>query len=144
MKNSSLLIVAILYCVLCNFHFSDSKSLFLSKSSLNPELNFTSSKDSRQVALMNFGSTGKLILKDIASPREADFTVMVYVKSKELELIIESVEMGKSFEVFNSSGELIEKGSLKESKTTIEMANYPVGIYILKVNGRKSHKIIKE
>ncbi len=75
-------------------------------------------------------------------------TIKVYPNPVSNELIIE-IEGNKetiSFEIYNSIGQNIFNGNLKE-KTIIQTANFPSGVYLIKLENGKSFefkKILKE
>ena len=77
-----------------------------------------------------------------------DLKIKVYPNPVSNELIIE-MEGNKEkvyFEIFNSIGQSIYKGSLIE-KTTVQTTNFAQGVYLIKLNNGKSFefkKIVKE
>lgn len=91
----------------------------------------------------------KLLVTSISNDRDIKLMVFPNPTSKFLNLVMDvSPSNSASYQIYNSSGVLISKKKIEESKTTIIFEGVAVGEYLIKVTDDKkeiaSYKIIKK
>ena len=152
MKRHSLLIAAMLYAIFCNAQNADLQLISASGQSTTQgqvTLDYsigevvTSTFTANNTTLTQGFQQGKLTVTDIADPEQVDFELLVYPNPVKTELMIETVVQGKEYELYDFNGKLKKKGTINSSKVSIDMSGYASGTYFFRINGTKTHKIIK-
>jgi hypothetical protein len=152
MKKQSLFIAAVLIGIFCNAQTSDLQ-LISTSGQTTTQNQITMNWSVGEVVTSTFVNEnniltqgiqqGKLTVTDISEPEQVDFALLVYPNPVKTELMIETVEQGKTYELYDFNGQLKKKGDLKTNKVSIDMSGYASGTYILRINGTKTHKIVK-
>ncbi|PLX20470.1 MAG: hypothetical protein C0599_09030 [Salinivirgaceae bacterium] len=152
MKKQSLFVAAMLFSIFCNAQTSDLQ-LISTSGQTTTQNQITMNWSVGEVVTSTFVNEnniltqgiqqGKLTVTDIAEPEQVDFTLLVYPNPVKTELMIETVKQGKTYELYDFNGTLKKKGDMKTNKVSIDMSDYASGTYILRINGTKTHKIIK-
>ena len=59
-------------------------------------------------------------------------------------LNVESLGKGESYILYNSKGQILQNGKLSRKMEQIDFSSYPSGIYLLHIEEKATHKIIKQ
>lgn len=80
---------------------------------------------------IHIGTTG------IQDPSDSDksFTVYPNPATTELNLVVDANLLGSDYQIFDVRGKSINAGRINSLKTIIDVANYPEGLYFLRLGG---------
>jgi hypothetical protein len=87
---------------------------------------------------------GNLTVSNLVEQDMLDFNLKVYPNPVIEILILETDEKQHSYRVINMQGELVLNGIITAVLQEIDFTNLPRGVYLLSVDQKQTHKIIKQ
>ena len=87
---------------------------------------------------------GNLSVTTLIKQAEAVNYLKVYPNPVENILHVETDKTGVFYQLLNISGQSVSNGILENTKQEINLSAFPAGSYILKIDNRETHKIIKQ
>lgn len=87
---------------------------------------------------------GKLTVSSLVEQDALDFNLKAYPNPVVDILILETDEGDHIFQVISIQGEIILNGLITSDKQEIDFTNLSPGVYILSVDQKQTHKIIKQ
>jgi len=87
---------------------------------------------------------GNLTVSSLVEQDMLDFSLKVYPNPVIDILILETDEKQHSYRVINMHGEVVLNGNITAVLQEIDFTNLPRGVYLLSVDQKQTHKIIKQ
>ena len=87
---------------------------------------------------------GNLTVSSLVEQDMLDFSLKVYPNPVIDILILETDEKQHIYQVINMQGELVLNGNITAVLQEIDFTNLPPGVYLLSVDQKQTHKIIKK
>lgn len=105
---------------------------------------FTASLSSSSVILNQGFQQGMLTVNSLVEPGMSDLKLRAYPNPVMDILILETDGKQHNYRVINMHGELVLNGNITDVFQEIDFTNLPQGIYLLSVDQKQSHKVIKQ
>lgn len=100
---------------------------------------------SNSTAILTQGfQQGNLTVSNLAERDMADFLLRAYPNPVMDILILETDEKHHIYQVINMRGEVVLNGKITSVMQEIDFTDLPIGIYLLSVDQKQTHKIIKQ
>jgi hypothetical protein len=87
---------------------------------------------------------GNLSVTTLIEKTELSSNLKVYPNPVENILHVETDKTGMDYQLLNINGQTVSNGKLENMNQEINFSDLPAGIYFLKINNEKTHKIIKQ
>jgi hypothetical protein len=87
---------------------------------------------------------GNLSVTTLSEREEMDFMMEIYPNPVKSKLTIETDKRGQLYQLVNLDGQVVKSGRIENREMQMDFSGLPQGMYILKINNRKTHKIIKQ
>jgi len=87
---------------------------------------------------------GNLTVSSLVEQDMLDFNLKAYPNPVIDILILETDEKQQRYQVINMQGEIVLNGNITAVLQEIDFTNLPHGIYLLSVDQKQTHKIIKQ
>lgn len=87
---------------------------------------------------------GSLRVSSLVEQDELEFSLKAYPNPVIDILILETDEKQQIYQIINISGELVLNGKITDVLQEIDFTNLPPGVYLLSVDQKQTHKIIKQ
>jgi len=87
---------------------------------------------------------GSLTVSSLVDQDMLDFSLEAYPNPVIDILILETDEKQHSYQLINIQGELVLNGNITDVLQEIDFTNLPPGVYLLSVDQKQTHKIIKQ
>jgi len=87
---------------------------------------------------------GNLTISNLVEPGKSGLNLKAYPNPVLDILILETDEKPHNYQVISLQGELILNGHINSPRLEIDFTNLPPGVYLLSVDQKQTHKIIKQ
>ena len=104
----------------------------------------TATLSSSSVTLSQGFQQGNLTVNTLVDQDMLDFNLKAYPNPVIDILILETDEKQQRYQVINMQGEVVLNGNITAVLQEIDFTNLPHGVYLLSVDQKQTHKIIKK
>ena len=104
----------------------------------------TATLSSSSVTLSQGFQQGNLTVNTLVDQDMLDFNLKAYPNPVIDILILETNEKQQRYQVINMQGEVVLNGNITAVLQEIDFTNLPNGVYLLSVDQKQTHKIIKK
>ncbi len=104
----------------------------------------TATFSSSSVTLSQGFQQGNLTINTLVDQDMLDFNLKAYPNPVIDILILETDEKQQRYQVINMQGEVVLNGNITAVLQEIDFTNLPQGVYLLSVDQKQTHKIIKK
>ena len=104
----------------------------------------TATLSSSSVTLSQGFQQGNLTINTLVDQDMLDFNLKAYPNPVIDILLLETDEAQQMYQVINMQGEVVLNGNITAILQEIDFTNLPNGVYLLSVDQKQTHKIIKK